>query len=790
MSKLKQTIKQQLTDKIYLHFGRRLEEATKGQIWQACALVIRDEMSAKKVKAKRTGGREVHYLSMEFLLGRSMTKNAYNLGLLDDLTATLKDLGYDAADIFEVEPDAALGNGGLGRLAACYLDSMTTTGLNATGYSLCYEYGVFAQKIVNGEQVETPDVWLDKGEMWLLSPADEVQEVQFGGHVVETRLNGRTKFTVEGATTVLAVPRDMLIGGYKTDNVNTLRLWAAKSPVSIDMPRFFGGEYVKSQEQEAAAAAITKLLYPEDNHFEGKSLRLRQQYFFVSATMQSICKRHKAKHGTLENLHKMHVFHINDTHPALAIPELLRILIDGEGMCWDDAWEITSQCFAYTNHTILSEALECWPQSLIEHVMPRIWQILREINKRYLHQIGGKVDENDRRDMAIVWDGVVRMANLCVFAAYSVNGVSALHSDILKEDIFRREYAMTPKKFTNVTNGVDHRRWLAQVNPKLDGFIQKHLHSDDYLLKCNDLEKLVKLPNSVLQELADIKREDKIALANHLNRTQGALIDENMLFDVQVKRLHEYKRQLLNVLHILTLYQSLRDNSEQDFVPRAFFFGAKAASGYYAAKRIIALINSVAKLIDNDPVVRGRLKVVFVENYRVSLAELIMPATELSEQISLAGKEASGTGNMKFMFNGALTIGTMDGANVEMCEAAGEENMFIFGLREHEVEAIWREGRHDPGAIYRENKRLASVMDMIATGLDVPYEDIAGGLIHNDPYMLLTDYDSYVAEQAKVSETYCDAAKWNAMSLANIAAAGRFASDRSIKEYAKGIWRV
>ncbi len=799
----RQPLKEQIAGKVHRHFGRQLEDASKEQIWKACALVLRDEMSNRLIaeQDRVDPKREVHYLSLEFLMGRSLSKNAYNLELLDELTDTLKSLGFEAADLFEVEPDAGLGNGGLGRLAACYLESMTTLGIPATGYSLQYEYGVFAQKIINGEQVELPDYWLEQGESWLIPAMDEVQEVKFGGRVVETAVNDRLVFTLEDATSVLAVPKDMLICGYKTNHVNTLRLWESRSPVSINMQQFFRGEHVKAQEQAAMAGAITKLLYPEDNNYEGKSLRLRQQYFFVSATVQSICKRHKAQYKSLSNFHRKHLIHINDTHPTLVIPELMRIFLDEEGMDWDTAWSIVTQTVAYTNHTVMAEALECWPQTLVQQLMPRIWQILCEINDRYLDSLRNRFGNDlDRlRDMAVIWDGTVRMANLCVHACFSVNGVSALHSDILKDRIFNYEYNITPKKFTNVTNGVDHRRWLAQINPKLDGLISELLKDSSYLLDYNDLKRLDAFADkpAVQKKLAAIKYDNKVRLSNYIQQAQGIAVDPSALFDVQVKRLHEYKRQLLNVLHILTLYQSLRDNPGQTMQPRVFFFGAKAASGYYAAKRIIKMINSLAHQINSDPLVNGRLKVVFVENYRVSLAELIMPAAELSEQISIAGKEASGTGNMKFMFNGALTIGTLDGANVEMHEAVGDDNFFLFGLRAHEVERIQREGSYNPSAIYQHNEPLRRVLDMMSQGFDdgVSYADITQSLLIGtygvpDPYMLLADYDSYVAAQQRVSDAYGDAAHWNAMSLRNIAAARRFASDRSIRDYAKGIWKV
>ena len=797
------TLREAIAGKVHRQFGRRLEDATREQIWKACALVLRDEIGRRLLESheRKDCEREVHYMSLEFLMGRSMTKNAYNLEMLDDLVGTLADMGINAADLFEFEPDAGLGNGGLGRLAACYLESMTTLGIPATGYSLCYEYGVFAQKILNGEQVELPDYWQEQGDVWLMPVTDEAQEVHFGGRVESDMENGRHVYKLRDATTVLAVPRDMLLTGYKTQHVNKLRLWESRSPTSINMQDFFRGEHVKAVEQAAMAGAITKLLYPEDNHYEGKSLRLRQQYFFVSATVQDICRKHKKQFGTLRNFHEKHVIQINDTHPALVIPEMMRILLDREHMSWEKAWAIVTHSVAYTNHTVMAEALECWPQTLVEQLVPRIWQILCEINDRYIKELTRLFgfDEEKLRAMAIIWDGGVRMANLCVYACYVVNGVSQLHSTILRKKIFNHESQLSPRKFTNVTNGVDHRRWLAQINPALHTMIADLLGGDRYLLNPHELLKLncFRCNDSVRQRLAKIKHDNKIELSNLVCKQQGLLIDPGAVFDVQVKRLHEYKRQLLNVLHILTMYQILRDNPSLDITPRVFFFGAKAASGYYPAKRIIRLINSVARQINNDMLMRDRLKVVFLENYRVSLAEKIMPATEVSEQISIAGKEASGTGNMKFMFNGALTVGTLDGANVEMFESVGAENIFIFGLRAEQVESYNRNGGYSPSLIYQQNEPLRRVLDMISQGFDdgVSYADITQSLLigagrEPDPYMLLADYQSYVDIQGVVGQAYRDAGRWNDMSLANIAAAGRFASDRSIEEYAQNIWHM
>ncbi|MDR3206889.1 MAG: glycogen/starch/alpha-glucan phosphorylase [Oscillospiraceae bacterium] len=789
---------EELVDKLHHHFGREAADATKTQIFKACALLVRDRMSAGLVAQTedqtRRDARQVHYLSLEFLLGRSLMKNAYNLGILDDMSGALKTLGYDPNDIFEAEADAGLGNGGLGRLAACYLDSMTTLGIPATGYSICYHYGIFRQKIIEGEQVELPDPWLETGDVWLMPRLDEAEEVRFGGRVETAWEDGRMRPVQTDYTSVLAIPMDMSIAGYETTQVNTLRLWNAKSPVQFDMSLFARGEYLRAVEQNALAEVISKVLYPEDNHFEGKMLRLRQQYFFVSATVQSVVRAHKARFGTLKDFHLRHVFQINDTHPTLVIPELMRILLDEEGMDWDEAWGIVTHSVAYTNHTILSEALERWPQQALEMLLPRIWQLLCEINNRLLTHLREDLSYSQEQcaDNAVVWNGEVRMANLCVSACFAVNGVSALHSRILREDIFADAYRRAPEKFFNVTNGVDHRRWLAQVNPELHALI-RDLCGDRYLTRPNDLHQLGRFENNpaVLAQLAVIKRRNKERMAKYIYDTAGVLVDPASLFDVQVKRLHEYKRQLLNVLHIIRLYNQLRDNPKLDVVPTTFLFGAKAASGYYIAKRIIRLIGSLAQQINSDKTVGDRLKVVFLENYRVSLAELLMPAAELSEQISTAGKEASGTGNMKFMFNGALTMGTLDGANVEMTEAVGEDNIFLFGLRAPEVESLVKSG-YEPMQYYNQNPELRRVIDHVSQGFSdgVAYNDISSSLLLRDTYLLLADFDSYGKARARVSAAYRDQEHWNRMSLRNIAAAGHFSADRSVAQYAKYIWGI
>ncbi len=767
--------KAQLTEmivgKLLRNFGRTVDEATPNHMFKACAMVLRDIMSGHQIETRNhvweAQGRQVHYLSLEFLMGRSLEKNAYNLGLLDTLTQVLEDLGFSAADLFETEPDAGLGNGGLGRLAACYLDSMTTLEIPATGYSICYELGIFKQKIIDGKQVELADNWLGLGDAWLIAKMDEAEEVRFGGRIVDHWVDGHNKPEHVGYTTVLAIPRDMEIAGYKTNHTNTLRLWDAKSPVPVDMSLYSRGEYLKAVEQQAMAEVIAKVLYPDDNHYEGKSLRLKQQYFFVSATAQSIVRQHRAQYGTLRNFHQKHVIQINDTHPTLVIPELMRILLDVEGYSWDEAWHIVTNTVCYTNHTVLAEALERWPQNLIESLLPRIWEILKEIAARYQRQLEGYFggDMNRVSRMAIIWGGEVRMANLCVCACSAVNGVSALHSDILKRDVFHDAYLRQPDQFKNVTNGIDHRRWLSQINPKLDALIRECTGSDAYLLHPESISGLEKYKDdsAVLDRLESIKQENKRRFAGYVARESGIILNTDAIFDVQVKRLHEYKRQLLNVLHIVCLYQQLRDDPNMDFTPQTFLFGAKAAPGYHVAKQIIQLINSLAAQIN----------------------------------ASTAGKEASGTGNMKFMMNGALTIGTLDGANVEMHQQLGDENIFLFGLTADQVEERRRQGYRSLD-YYQQDPVLKRVLDQISAGFSDgrSYTDLTNRLLFGggggiaDEYMLLADFDSYCQAHRRSLEVYKDRRAWDQKSLINIARSGIFAADRSIRDYARDIWHV
>ena len=798
------TLEKALCEKLAVNFGKQPEEASDQEMLRCCALVLRDVMSVRGVAArrevKRQQKRQVHYLSLEFLMGRSLMKNAYNLGVLPELKEALGNLGFQAEDLFELEPDAGLGNGGLGRLAACYLDSMTTLNIPATGYSICYELGIFRQRIVEGQQVELPDNWKDLGGAWLLPKPDEAQTIRFGGTLREFWDNGHLCIVNENASTVLAVPCDMVVAGYDTENVNLLRLWDARAVKPLDMQLFSRGEYLKASEEEAMAETITKILYPEDNHYEGKSLRLKQQYFFVSATVQSVVTKHLKAYGTLKNFHEKNVFQINDTHPALVIPELMRIFIDEAGMSWDEAWHITTSSVAYTNHTVLAEALERWPQQLVESLLPRIWQILQEIARRWQEKVESFFHDPTRTEkLAILWGGEVRMANLCIAGGMAVNGVSALHSDILRRDVFKDACAMEPWKFQNVTNGIDHRRWLGEINPALDGLIRETCGGDRYLLHPEALRDLEKYADdaAALQRIGEIKRQNKESFVRYARRNQDVRLNPEAIFDVQVKRLHEYKRQLLNVLHIITLYQKLQDDPSSITRPHTFLFGAKAAPGYAVAKRIIRLINSLADQIEHDPLCRDKLQVVFLENYRVSLAEHLMPASEVSQQISTAGKEASGTGNMKFMMNGALTVGTLDGANVEMHRLLGDENMFLFGLRADEVVERKASG-YVPQRYYSRDPVLARCLDALRKGFrdGVSYEDLYQRLLMGsggspaDEYLLLADYASYCAAEQRMVEAYEDPVRWNRMSLLNIARSGDFAADRAVREYADNIWRV
>ena len=785
-----------IEDKLCAHYGVTALDATDEQVFQASAIVIREIMSrVLTFDSSVQPEREVHYLSMEFLMGRSLMKNAFNLGVAEALEGALNDMGRSAADIFETEPDAGLGNGGLGRLAACYMDSLATQDIPATGYSLCYELGIFRQKIENGRQTEVADNWRSAAEGWLVPRYEDTVEVRFGGHVEAQWDNyGHYHGELKGYESVLAVPRDMLVAGYDNTRVNTLRLWEAHSPNDLDMYLFATGDYVKSMEQRTMAEVITKVLYPADDHIQGKTLRIRQQYFFVSATAQSIVRDHRARYGTVRNFPEHHVIQINDTHPTLMIPELMRLFMDEDGLGWDEAWDIVTACVNYTNHTVMSEALETWPQGLIQSQMPRVWEIICEINRRWCEYLRGRFGDDARvgRNL-ILADGKVHMANLCLAACKTVNGVSGLHGDILKNDLFRDVCALSPERFTYVTNGIDHRRWLAQINPGLHRLVCDLLGGDGYLLHPEELCKLNDFTSdpAVLARVEAIKRENKLRFAQYTAR-EGFTLDTDAILDVQVKRLHEYKRQLLCAMLITALQQRLHDDPNQDFVPRTFVFGAKAAPGYATAKRIIQLLCSLAADVNADPVCKGRLQVHFLENYRVSVAEVLMPAVQVSEQISTAGKEASGTGNMKMMMNGAVTIGTLDGANVEMYERLGDRNMFLFGLHADEADALRARG-YNPLDCVRNNDTLRRVLERMNRGYTdgESYSDLAGQLLYGgDPYLLLADFKSYVNCHDRLYATISDPAERARLSLVNTAESGVFAADRAVLEYAQRIWRV
>jgi len=793
---LKKLIEQKLAEV----FGVKFDEAGETIMFRALSLVTKDLLTEKRLefksRVKEQGTKQVYYMSMEFLLGRSLKNHLYNLGLLDTATHAVSDMGYDIEKLIDVEPDAGLGNGGLGRLAAAYMDSLTSRGYAAGGFSIRYDYGIFKQKIVDGWQMEMPDDWLQNGDVWQNRRSD-IFEVKFGG-TPEERWEGDRLFTdLKNATTILAIPYDMNVSGYASDAVNVLRLWSAKAPVELDMALFSRGEYVKSIEAKAMAEAISKVLYPADDHIEGKSLRLKQQYFFVSASMQSIIKKHLKNYRNLDNLPEKVAVHINDTHPALCVPELMRILLDVYGYNWNDAWKLVTQTVSYTNHTVMQEALERWPQDLFEMLLPRITQIIKEINRRYCAELWSvyPADWDKISRNAVAGDGEIRMANLCLAASHTVNGVSALHSDILKKQVFADYYKVAPGKFTNVTNGITHRRWIAEANPMLAGLL-KELIGEGYLSDASELEKLKAYYGNqpVLERLADIKYNNKVRLAEYIRKTTGTAVDPASIFDVQVKRLHEYKRQLLNAFHIMDLYARLKENPNLDIAPRTFIFGAKAASSYHMAKLVIRLIYMLGETINMDKSVRDKLKVVFLENYRVSLAELIMPATEISEQISIAGKEASGTGNMKFMINGAVTMGTLDGANVEIHERVGDDNIFLFGLTADAVERL--RPVYLPSEYYSHDARIQRIIGSLRAGVGgADFREIADSLVvgrgcYADPYMVLADFASYVDAQAAADKTYKDFTRFNKMSLVNIAEAGFFASDRSVEEYAKRIWHL
>lgn len=792
----KKKAKDLLCAKLSHFMGVSPEEATDEQYYKAVALIVRDMMGAGRAEFSResakTGAKKIYYLCMEFLMGRSLKNNLYNLNLTEVFESVLADYGVKLENLYDCEPDAGLGNGGLGRLAACYLDGLATQGYPARGYSILYEAGIFKQKLVDGWQTELPDFWLPGGEVWLVPHEESAIEVRFEGEVHDSWDAQFHHVELVNYKPVQAVPYDMYVSGKDGKGISVLRLWSAKAP-ALDMSLFNQGDYMRAMEQNAMAQVISKVLYPADNHPEGKSLRLRQQYFLVSASIQDIVHRHLRTFGTMDNFAEKVAVHLNDTHPTLAVPELMRILLDECGYGWDEAWRIVTGAVAYTNHTVMKEALECWPEDLYRRLMPRIWQITKEIDNRFRNFVWQATNNADQVErMAIISNGVVRMANLCVAASHSVNGVSALHSEILKDSVFHDFYTLTPNKFKNVTNGIAHRRWLCQANPELSAFLTE-LIGDGFVRNADELQKLQAYQNDtrVLEELARIKTHNKERFAQRVYKSTGIALDPASVFDVQVKRLHEYKRQHLNALNILTEYLAIKANPNAEYAPHTYIFGAKAASGYYMAKKIIAFICALGDMINNDPDVRDRLKVVYCEDYNVTMAERLMPAADISEQISLAGTEASGTGNMKLMINGAVTLGTMDGANVEIFDAVGEDNIFIFGMRTPEVEELQRRG-YNPMQYYSNNGELRSAIDFINQhGIaGKPFPEIGGTILHHDPYMVLADFADYRRAQQQAVQVYADSAAWNKKSLMNIAGAGRFAADRAINDYARDIWHT
>ena len=795
-------VKDQVKGKLSRYFGVAPAEASKEQVYKAVVMVVRDillekrQQFHKKVKAKRA--KRVYYLCMEFLMGRSLKNSLYNLNATSVFEKVVNSYGISLEDLYEAEPDAGLGNGGLGRLAACFMDALATGNYPAMGYSLRYEYGLFKQKIVDGWQIELPDVWLPGGEVWLTQRTDKSFIVRFNGQIEEKWTQNGLETNYINCKEVEAVAYDLMVSGKDSEAVSVLRLWKAKPVQDFNMKLFTQGEYYQAMTEDNDADLLTKVLYPADNHSAGKSLRLKQQYFLCSASIQNIIEDHKHRYGDLRDLPKLAAIHLNDTHPAMAIPELMRVLIDEYFYDWDTAWAITTSTCAYTNHTVLAEALETWAEDLIERTIPRIHVIIKEINRRLCEQLWNRFPGEWAKisRMSIIEHGRIKMANLSVYGGHSVNGVSALHSEIIKKSVFKDFYDFSPEKFTNVTNGIAHRRWLNQSNPELAALINECI-GDGYVLDSKQLAEFKKFEDdqSVLNRLDEIKLIKKQQFSDYAKKKQGLIIDPNTIFDVQAKRLHEYKRQLLNVLNIIDTYLNLQDNPNLDVVPKTYIFGAKAAPGYDMAKKIIKLINYLAAEIKTKPQIKEKLNVVYMEDYNVSMSERLMPASEVSEQISLAGKEASGTGNMKFMINGALTIGTLDGANVEMAQAVGNSNMFIFGHKSDEVDQIWRSG-YSSSKYYNESIKLRRIIEALIIGFNgESFAEIANYLLTEtpiaDPYMCMADFTAYNRAQQKISKLYkTDKTKWNQMSLRNIAAAGFFAADRAINDYATNIWNL
>ena len=798
----KEKFKKELESNVRMLFRRKLEEATPQQIYQAVAYSVKDDIIDNWIEThkayEKQGKKMVYYMSMEFLMGRALGNNMINLLCYDDVRETLEELGLDLNLIEDQEPDAALGNGGLGRLAACFLDSLATLGYPAYGCGIRYRYGMFKQKIENGYQVEVPDNWLKYGNPFEIKRDEYAVEVKFGGYVDVEMHNGRQKFVQKGYQSVRAVPYDMPIVGYGNHIVNTLRIWDAEAINNFNLDSFDKGEYQKAVEQENLARTICEVLYPNDNHMAGKELRLKQQYFFISASVQRAIAKYKETHDDIRKFHEKVTFQLNDTHPTVAVAELMRILVDEEGLEWDEAWEITRKTCAYTNHTIMAEALEKWPIELFSRLLPRVYQIVEEINRRFVIEIQNKYpgDQEKIRKMAILYDGQVRMAHLAIAGSYSVNGVARLHTDILKKRELKDFYEMMPEKFNNKTNGITQRRFLLHGNPLLASWVTDKI-GDDWITNLDHLKhlKVYVDDEKCQQEFMNIKYQNKVRLAKYIKEHNGIDVDPRSIFDCQVKRLHEYKRQLMNILHVMYLYNEIKAHPDMDIVPRTFIFGAKAAAGYYTAKLTIKLINAVADKINNDPSINGKIKVVFIEDYRVSNAELIFAAADVSEQISTASKEASGTGNMKFMLNGALTLGTMDGANVEIVEEVGKENAFIFGLSADQVMEYEKNGNYNPRDVYNNNQDVRQVLTQLVNGFYSPenpelFRALYDALLEKDTYFTLLDFDSYKEAHNRIDAAYRDEEHWARTAMLQTASAGKFSSDRTIEEYAKEMWHL
>ncbi len=799
----KQQFKLEVTRNVRQLFRRDIEDATQQQIYQAVAYAVKDFIIDQWIETHKTYKKNkvkfVYYLSMEFLMGRALGNNMINLTFYDEIKDALEEMGLDINLIEDQEPDAALGNGGLGRLAACFLDSLATLGYPAYGCGIRYHYGMFKQKIENGFQIEKPDDWLRNGNPFEIRRDEYAKVVKFGGYVeVEVDKNGKQHYVQKNYQSVRAIPFDMPIVGYGNHVINTLRIWDAEAMQTFKLDSFDKGEYQKAVEEENLAKNISEVLYPNDNHYAGKELRLKQQYFFISASVQQAIASFKELESDIHKLPEYVCFQLNDTHPTVAVAELMRILIDEEGLEWNEAWAITCKTCAYTNHTIMAEALEKWPIELFSRLLPRVYQIVEEINRRFVNDIRTAYPNQPEKvaSMAILYDGQVKMAHLAIAGSFSVNGVARLHTEILKERELHDFYEMTPAKFNNKTNGITQRRFMLHANPLLSNWISNKI-GDDWITNLSHMERLAVYADDpkAQQEFMDIKYQNKVRLAKYIKEHNGVDVDPRSIFDVQVKRLHEYKRQLMNILHVMHLYNELKEHPEMDIVPRTFIFGAKAAAGYYTAKLTIKLINAVADKINNDPFINGKLKVVFIEDYRVSNAEIIFAAADVSEQISTASREASGTGNMKFMLNGALTIGTMDGANVEIVEEVGEENAFIFGLRAEEVMRYEREGGYNPRDIYNNNEAVRKVMTQLVNGYYSPenpelFRGLYDSLMNQDQYFILKDFDSYCEAHRKVDAYYRDEQAWARSAMLNTAKCGKFSADRTIEEYAKEIWKL